>query len=175
MEVIGTPEFNYLDGWVNTFINIVYYNLSKPGLWTADHINPLLLCVCLLMWLQHFTLLSWTDDTLFWSSVFVSSFPVLFWKLTSLSFQVPCPSSCVKCVIVFPDSQSVSACSPWLLLYSNSLCRPCLVPVWVSVSSFTLASMIHSYHSHRFLEPAVERSSCRVYPFVLVVYSIALV
>ena len=24
MEVIGTPEFNYLDGWVNTFGNIVW-------------------------------------------------------------------------------------------------------------------------------------------------------
>ena len=24
MEVIGTPDFNYLDGWVNTFGNIVY-------------------------------------------------------------------------------------------------------------------------------------------------------
>ena len=50
-------------------------------------------------------------------------------KLTSLSFQVPCPSSCVKCLIVFPDSQSVSTCSPWLLLCSNTLRLPCLVPV----------------------------------------------
>ena len=24
MEVIGTPGFNYLDGWVNSFGNIVY-------------------------------------------------------------------------------------------------------------------------------------------------------
>ena len=26
--VIGTPEFNYLDGWVNTFGNIMYLSLS---------------------------------------------------------------------------------------------------------------------------------------------------
>ena len=86
-------------------------------------------------------------------------------SLTSLSFQVPCPSSCVKCLIVFPDSQSVSTCSPWLLLCSNSLRFPCLVPVCcASVLSLILASLIHSFHSHGFLEPAVERSSCRAYP-----------
>ena len=54
-------------------------------------------------------------------SCIVSSFPVLFSILTSLSFQVTCPSYCVKCLIVFPDSQSVSTCSPWSLVCSNSL------------------------------------------------------
>jgi len=29
MEVIGTPEFNYLDEWVNTFGNIVYVTICK--------------------------------------------------------------------------------------------------------------------------------------------------
>ena len=28
MEVIGKPDFNYLDGWVNTFGNIVYIHLT---------------------------------------------------------------------------------------------------------------------------------------------------
>ena len=37
-------------------------------------------------------------------SLFVLWLPVLFWKLTLLSFQVPCPSSCVTSLIVFPDS-----------------------------------------------------------------------
>ena len=31
MELIGTPDFNYLDGWPNTFGNIVYITIRAEG------------------------------------------------------------------------------------------------------------------------------------------------
>ena len=80
-------------------------------------------------------------------SCLVSSFPVLFWKITNfpLSFQVTCPSSCVKCLIVFPDSHSVSTCSPWSLVCSNSLRLPCPVPLCcVSVFEPSLPAFLDS-------------------------------
>ena len=89
----------------------------------------------------------------------VSSFPVLFWKITNfpLLFQVSCPSSHVKCLIVFPDSQSVSTCSPWSLVCSNSLrlpvsCASMLRPVPTCIThvlnhSHSLASSLQSSDS----------------------------
>ena len=74
-------------------------------------------------WIDAFPHISALCQDLCSVSCFVLSFPVLFWKITNfpLSFQVTCPSSRVKCLIVFPDSQSVSTCSPWSLVCSNSL------------------------------------------------------
>ena len=70
--------------------------------------------------------------------------------LTSLSFQVSCSSSCVKCLIVFSDSQSVSTCSPWLLLCSNSLvpvlCQ-CVVTCHVPHSSTLKTKVFPSLYS----------------------------
>ena len=40
----------------------------------------------------------------FWFILKSNSFPVLFWIVTLLSFQVTCPSSCVTGLIVSPDS-----------------------------------------------------------------------
>ena len=113
-------------------------------------------------------LIAYTVSRFRFFSCLVSSFPVLFWKsLTSLSFQVSCPSSCVKCLIIFPDSQSVSTCSPWFLMWSNSLHLPLSrASVLYSFMSFTTSVLNHDIHSHRIHEPGVERSSFRAILFV---------
>ena len=84
-----------------------------------------------------------------------------FEKITNfpLSFQVTCPSSRVKCLIVFPDSQSVSTCSPWSLVCSNSL----RLPVY-RVHMLSPCRELHYQpldplnHSHRILGPAASDS-----------------
>ena len=38
MEVIGTPDFNYLDGWVNSFGNIVYHRKHRRQEWVPLYI-----------------------------------------------------------------------------------------------------------------------------------------
>ena len=89
--------------------------------------------------------------------VFVLWLPVLFWKVTLLSFQVTCSSSCVTGLIVSPDSWlcppvphyphvSYSLCLPlscarvfscsWVpqpASQSSSCYRPCLY-IWILFS-----------------------------------------
>ena len=102
-------------------------------------------------------------------SCLVSSFPVFFWKsLTSLSFQVPCPSSCVKCLIVFPDSQSVSTCSPWFLMCSNSLRLPLSCASVLCFSMSLILALFPQYSQPQFLEPAVSDPPAEQYPFVVI-------
>lgn len=58
MGVIGTPEFNYLDGWVKTFGNIVYFNtkdihciqLSDESQPTSPAANPNCLSLSIKAW-----------------------------------------------------------------------------------------------------------------------------
>ena len=79
-------------------------------------------------------------------------------KITNfpLSFQVSCPSSRVKHLIVFPDSQSVSTCSPWSLMCSNSLRLPVSCASMLSPSmSFITSLLIPVFHVPWFYEPAV--------------------
>jgi len=70
-------------------------------------------------------------------------------KITNfpLSFQVSCPSYPVKCLIVFPDSQSVSTCFPWSLMCSNSLrlpvsCASMLCPVPTCITRILIPFLI---------------------------------
>ena len=68
----------------------------------------------------------------------VSSFPVLFWNINfplvsgTLPFLLCQVSDCLR----LPWFQSVSTCSPWLLMCSNILRLPCLVPVCRNLSMF---------------------------------------
>ena len=75
-----------------------------------------------------------------------NSFPVLFWIVTLLSFQVTCPSSCVTGLIVFPDSwlcppvPSSPMCSYSLRLPSScaSVSSYVLIPALI-LDSWTIA------------------------------------
>ena len=79
MEVIGTPDFNYLDGWVNTFGNIVYvyvliYNKKNPGyVHRHCHFSSILyIRMCILQYIKNaysslysssLLLQQWKDDS----------------------------------------------------------------------------------------------------------------
>ena len=49
MEVIGSPDFNYLDGWMNTFGNIVYIRPIRLHLCLLSDLNPVSLNTLKLM------------------------------------------------------------------------------------------------------------------------------
>ena len=85
-----------------------------------------------------------------------NSFPVLFWIVTLLSFQVTCPSSCVTGLIVFPDSwlcppvPSSPMCSYSLRLpsscasVSSYVFIPALILEYWTIAIVTLASCLLS-------------------------------
>ena len=92
--------------------------VSIQGLWKS---LQLLLSSCWQMNQQTDSVSHCGRVVLFW--VFVLWLPVLFWKVTLLSFQVNCSSSCVIRLIASPDSWLY----PPVPLYphvSYSLCLP---------------------------------------------------
>ena len=112
---------------------------------------------CIVSMLHH----SVTISVLFY--VLSRHFLFYFEKVTNfpLLFQVTCPSSRVRCLIVFPDSQSVSTCSPWSLMCSNSLRIPLSRARMLSPFMSLTSRLLSMNHSHSFPEPGVERSSSR--------------